>query len=370
MDRGLITPGPIYDCDIRVLDPSLLRGFDRVHLFAGIAGWDYALTLAGWPAARPVWTCSCPCQPFSDAGVGEGFEDPRHLWPEAFRLVRFCSPSVIFGEQVSSPLGRAWLDVVQVDLENYGYAFGALVAPVAGVGAPHGRHRIFFVADAPGARSQGGRSGLASRPWGQGAATQRSREAGGVADADGDRTTQRDARNMGRNQSANSTEESRRPQGDETFDNGLSGRVADADRRQRDWVAEIEGCEPHRSQGEWEQGDGGAAGDRRSGGLADAAQGRRQARFGEQGDSRGARGGGNGFDDGGCDGWPGPVNGFWRDADWLFCRDGKWRSVEPGAQPLAYGASARVGRLRAYGNCIAPALGKEFIESYLDLMDL
>ena len=39
-------------------------------------------------------------------------------------------------------------------------------------------------------------------------------------------------------------------------------------------------------------------------------------------------------------------------ADWLFCRDGKWRPVEPGTFPLAHEAPARVGRLRGYGNAI------------------
>lgn len=59
---------------------------------------------------------------------------------------------------------------------------------------------------------------------------------------------------------------------------------------------------------------------------------------------------------------PGPVNGFWRDADWLGCRDGKFRPVEPGAFPLADGAPARVGRLRAYGNAINAEAARVFIE--------
>lgn len=62
----------------------------------------------------------------------------------------------------------------------------------------------------------------------------------------------------------------------------------------------------------------------------------------------------------------GPVNGLWRDADWLFCRDGKWRPVEPGAFPLANGAASRVGRLRAYGNAINVEAAKEFIAAYLE----
>ena len=63
---------------------------------------------------------------------------------------------------------------------------------------------------------------------------------------------------------------------------------------------------------------------------------------------------------------PSPTNGQWRDADWLHCRDGKWRPVEPGTFPLAHGASARVGRLRAYGNAIVPQVAAEVIGAYLE----
>ena len=61
----------------------------------------------------------------------------------------------------------------------------------------------------------------------------------------------------------------------------------------------------------------------------------------------------------------GPVNGFWREADWLYCRDGKWRPVSPGSFPLADGVPARVGRLRAYGNAINIEAAAAFIKSYM-----
>lgn len=56
-------------CDVRA--DELVR-YVQCHFFAGIGGWPLALKLAGWPGDRPVWTGSCPCQPFSAAGKGAG----------------------------------------------------------------------------------------------------------------------------------------------------------------------------------------------------------------------------------------------------------------------------------------------------------
>lgn len=58
-------------------------------------------------------------------------------------------------------------------------------------------------------------------------------------------------------------------------------------------------------------------------------------------------------------------HGFWSDADWLGCRDGKFRPVESGTFPLANGIPARVGRLRGYGNAIVPQVAAEFIKAFM-----
>lgn len=65
-------------------------------------------------------------------------------------------------------------------------------------------------------------------------------------------------------------------------------------------------------------------------------------------------------------GWADPNHGFWSDADWLGCRDGKFRPVEPGTFPLANGIPARVGRLRGYGNAIVPQVAAEFVKAFME----
>ena len=148
IDAGHIAPGIVDERSIEDVYPSDLRGFTQCHFFAGIGVWSHALRQAGWTDDRPVWTGSCPCQPFSAAGKGAGFDDERHLWPAFHHLIKECSPAIVFGEQVASKYADAWIDLVHTDLEALGYAFGAIPFPSAGVGAPHIRDRLYWLADA------------------------------------------------------------------------------------------------------------------------------------------------------------------------------------------------------------------------------
>jgi len=311
---GRIAPGVVDERSIEDIVPADLDGYTQCHFFAGIGVWSYALRRAGWPDNRPVWTGSCPCQPFSAAGKAGGFADERHLWSHWYHLIQHGKPEAvpIFGEQVASKDGLAWLDLVQTDLERAGYACGAVDLCAAGVGAPNIRQRLFFVAHPHDTRSQG-RSGMPERTH------QCAAGAGSVA-----------------------------------------GGMADADQQQRD-----------RSGNTGEAGRGEFADCRAIGGMADT-DGEPAGR--DSGSTHGPQTG-NGEEDGiynrpendGGDGRPGPTNGLWRDADWLYCRDGKWRPVEPGTFPLAHGAPARVGRLRGYGNAINAEVATAFIEAYLSI---
>lgn len=146
IDAGQIAPGYVDERSIEDVTPGDLRGFTQHHFFAGVGVWSYALRQAGWPDSKPVWTGSCPCQPFSTAGKGDGFADERHLWPAFFHLIEQLKPEVVFGEQVANGDGLAWLDLVQDDLEGAHYSSAAFDLCAAGFGAPHIRQRLYWVA--------------------------------------------------------------------------------------------------------------------------------------------------------------------------------------------------------------------------------
>lgn len=147
INQGYLPKGDVDERSIVDVRGGDLAGYTQCHFFAGIGGWPYALQLAGWPTTEPVWTGSCPCQPFSCAGKGRGTEDERHLWPEFARLIGECSPTTVFGEQVASRAGREWLSGVLTDLEGMGYAAAGADLCAACKAAPHPRQRLFWVAN-------------------------------------------------------------------------------------------------------------------------------------------------------------------------------------------------------------------------------
>ncbi|MEL7087981.1 MAG: DNA cytosine methyltransferase [Pseudomonadota bacterium] len=370
IDAGHIAPGVVDERSIEDILPDELRDYTQCHFFAGIGVWSYALRRAGWPDDRPVWTGSCPCQPFSAAGKGNGFADERHLWPAFNHLIEHCRPPVVFGEQVASKDADAWIDLVHADVESMGYAFGAVPFPSAGVGAPHIRDRLYWVAHAAGngrerrGAGKAGNGGHAAR-----IESQRLCDAGGLGDADHEGLEG----HWSRHQTEGGRVGALRP----VAEAGEFGGMADAMR-----AGSLPGAlaRVHRS----EEGAGARNGEsQRSGAarrLADSSGERRQqdpgsassyeTTHGSTGRNECQPNGDNVTSSYGANDSPGPTNGFWRDADWLFCRDGKWRPVEPGAFPLAHGAPARVGRLRAYGNAINAEAARVFITAFGEALRL
>ena len=311
-DAGRIVPGRVDTRSVADLTRADVDGPGQRHFFAGIGGWSLALRYAGVPDDADVWTGSCPCQPFSQAGRRKGNDDARHLWPAWFKLINECRPPIVFGEQVASAAGFDWLSAVRADLESAGYAVGGADLPACGVGAPHKRQRLFFVAYTDAS---------SIRKWLHVPRGETRRE---VSDAD---------------------------RGSE------AGVVGDADGIEHPWG---EGIRREARRGSEHAGDLDDVGDTRSEGSGRDAGGISSA----QGESDRERQFARRVVD--VPFAASPTRGQWQHADWLLCRDGKARAVEPGTFPLAHGVPGRVGQIRGYGNAINPILGGEFVKASLE----
>jgi site-specific DNA-cytosine methylase len=343
---GEIPEGVVDERSIHDVKARELKSFTQCHFFAGIGGWAEALRLSGW-GERPVWTGSCPCQPFSAAGKGLGQDDPRHLWPVWFELIRQCRPVVIFGEQVASRAALSWLDTVQDDLESEGYATGAVDLCAAGVGAPHIRQRLYWVAESVyGGLGEG--AGFSASGYGESKLT--FNDGGfvcGMADAGGERRQQE--------------------RGSPSSDEKTYGRRTESDHQPAGCIAISTLVDPNgRDSGpERQQRSGQQRFEPQDGGLG---------RFMGHPDQPGPQGRSlsgadtSGYSSDQCPVGPSSLDGRgWADCEWLPCTDGKARPIEPGSFPLAYGIPGRVGLLRGYGNAIVTEAAAEFIQAYMSL---
>jgi DNA (cytosine-5)-methyltransferase 1 len=311
---GLIAPGVVDSRPIQEVEPYELGDYTQCHFFAGIGGWSYAARLAGWPDDRPLWTGSCPCQPFSVAGRRKGIEDERHLWPYFYRLIRASRPSHVVGEQVASTPGYAWLDGVGADLEAEAYAWRAVDIPACSVNAPQIRNRIYWVARA--ADADEGRRGILQPGEGSGAdAIWPSSELAGRGD-------------------------------------GASWMERAAS------VGRGEGRPEHELGGGWPATASASGTNGEPGGLegSDVVVVQRQPSTRKLPQPER------------CAGLhPG---GFWD--SWILIGpdpQGKYRRIESGLAPLAAGLPGRVGQIRGYGNAICAPLAAEVIAAYMETAD-
>ena len=92
-----------------------------------------------------IITGGYPCQPFSIAGRQKGEQDPRHVWPEMFRLVKELRPTWVIGENVSGHI-KLGLDTVLENLESEGYSARAFSISASSIGANHQRERVWILA--------------------------------------------------------------------------------------------------------------------------------------------------------------------------------------------------------------------------------
>ena len=134
-------------CDYDPFCQKVLRKhWENVPIYGNIKELTYEKLKANGINNIDIITGGYPCQPFSVAGNKKGEQDPRHLWPEYFRLVQECRPTWVIGENVGGHI-KLGLDTVLKDLESEGYSARTFSISASSIGANHKRERVWIVAN-------------------------------------------------------------------------------------------------------------------------------------------------------------------------------------------------------------------------------
>lgn len=170
----------LFHCEINEWCQKVLRfHFPKSIQYDDITRTDFT----PWRGKVDVLTGGFPCQPFSTAGKRKGAEDDRYLWPEMLRAIREIRPAWVIGENVAGITSMVQpgsevtvesqaslfetsdketileqeyvIETVCRDLEREGYTVQPILIPACGVGAPHRRDRVWFIANRTNSRIEG-----------------------------------------------------------------------------------------------------------------------------------------------------------------------------------------------------------------------
>ena len=145
-------------CDIEEFPRKVLqKHWPGVKQYEDIKERNYEKLKTDGLLPIDIITGGYPCQPFSVAGRKKGEKDPRHLWPEYFRLIKELRPTWVIGENVSGHI-KLGLDTVLENLESEGYSVRTFSISAASIGANHQRERIWIVANTNSSGNKGKKS--------------------------------------------------------------------------------------------------------------------------------------------------------------------------------------------------------------------
>ena len=167
----------VFQCEIDPFCQSVLKYyFPKTVLYEDIKRTDFT----SWKGKIDVLTGGFPCQPFSVAGQRKGADDDRYLWPEMLRVIRETRPRWVNGENVAGITNMVQpcsetdvetksdqdeenyketileqeyiINTICDDIEREVYSVQPIIIPACGVGAPHRRDRVWFIAHSNGSR--------------------------------------------------------------------------------------------------------------------------------------------------------------------------------------------------------------------------
>ena len=140
---GLVETVAFCDFD-KYCQQVLNKNFPNVPVYGDVKELNYDKLKADGINQIDIITGGYPCQPFSVAGRKKGEQDPRHVWPEMFRLIKELRPTWVIGENVGGHI-KLGLDTVLENLESEGYSARTFSISASSVGANHKRERVWIV---------------------------------------------------------------------------------------------------------------------------------------------------------------------------------------------------------------------------------
>lgn len=135
-----------YCC--RVLEQRIKDGFlSDAPIFCGdIREWIRLGYAAAYQGMVDAVAGGFPCQPFSEAGLQIGADDPRNMWPAMRDAICIIRPRYCILENVSNLLAHKYFGAILGELARLGYDVRWGVLSACSFDAPHTRERVFAVA--------------------------------------------------------------------------------------------------------------------------------------------------------------------------------------------------------------------------------
>jgi len=289
---GLVETVAFCDFD-QYCQKVLKKNFPGVPVYGDVKELNHDKLKADGIDQIDIITGGYPCQPFSVAGRKKGEEDPRHVWPEMFRLIQELRPTWVIGENVGGHI-KLGLDSVLENLESEGYSARTFSISASSIGANHKRERVWIVAHSNEMQRQFLRRQKSEQ-------TQETFE--GVSERSGTPISMANSERLGRTEGTEKSKELEREESSDQLDHCGEGRTE---------------SEPSKTMANSEGSEGNV--NDSNGGNGKAPQ---EELFGEHGSASG-------------------VSAWW--------------SVEPSVGRVAHGVPDRVDRLKCLGNSVVPQI--------------
>jgi len=289
---GLVETVAFCDFD-QYCQKVLKKNFPGVPIYGDVKELNHDKLKADGIDQIDIITGGYPCQPFSVAGRKKGEEDPRHVWPEMFRLIRELRPTWVIGENVGGHI-KLGLDSVLENLESEGYSARTFSISASSIGANHKRERVWIVAHSNEMQRQFLRRQKSE---------QRQETFEGTSERSGTPISMANSERLGRTEGTEKSEELEREESSNQLDHCGQG------------CTKCQSCQTMANS----EGSEGNVNDS-NGGNGKAPQ---EELFGEHGSASG-------------------VSAWW--------------SVEPSVGRVAHGVPDRVDRLKCLGNSVVPQI--------------